>query len=354
MGLQNRYADMVLNLLVRPEEINRQDKVSALQLGDVDWNFVLQLAQRNVITIRLFEALQDVGIAVPNRTYRNVVEAERARIRRMMELINRISEVLEREGIEYVFMKSFQHYPDMGEDADLLVLDRSSMVDLVIINSLRASVSKGSLSHKLAGKQGYEIHGYSSPLEIHHGRLGHVGEHSLYPKILTRNRQRIRLDGITTFIPSPEDQLIIQVLQRIYSHLCIRLSDVIHAVSLIRREDLKWDYVLAITRRVGIFEGLCCYLSYITQIHKELFGTDAVPPEWREVLVRDCYGKVHFQGRHYSFPVALVLSKVYSKEILALVESWDGEGVARLCLLPPLAILVGLRLLGRWSSILPR
>ena len=335
-------------------QVLMRDGVRAGDLADVDWDVILQLVQKNLITIRTFEALRELGVAVPHEAYGDMVEREQLRIGRTMELIGRISEILEGEGMEFVFTKSFQHYPDMGHDVDLFVLDGSAKADVLITSSFRTSISKESLSHKLAGKQGYEIDGYPSPVEIHHGRLGHVGEHNLYPQVLMRNRQQVTVDGITTFIASREDQLIVQAMQRIYSHLYIRLSDVVHTVSAIRRGDLDWDYVVGTAKRIGIFDGLSCYVSYVNQIYSRLFQTDVVSPEIGKLLVRGGVGKVRFKGWHYHFPIVLTVSRVYSRQFFATVGSLNWEGAARLCLLPPLTALAGFRILARTGARISR
>ncbi|MDA2912737.1 nucleotidyltransferase family protein [Acidobacteriia bacterium AH_259_A11_L15] len=350
MGLESQYADITLRLLLRRERTGPSDGFRIGDLAHVDWDVVLLFVQKNLITIRMFQALQEFGVPIRHQAYRDMVESERGRISRTMELIGRISEMLEGEGVEFVLTKSFQHYPDMGHDVDLFVLDRSARVDMLIKSAFRASISKESLSHKLAGKQGYEIDGYPSPVEIHHGRFGHVGEHNLYPQVLMRNRQQVTVDGITTFIASREDQLIVQAMQRIYSHLYIRLSDVVHTVSVIRRGDLDWDYVVGTAKRIGIFDGLSCYVSYVNQIYSRLFQTDVVSPEIGKLLVRGGVGKVRFKGWHYHFPIVLTVSRVYSRQFFATVGSLNWEGAARLCLLPPLTALAGFRILARHGA----
>ena len=353
MSQESRYAHMALRLLLCEQGPVTHNVIDTNDLVNVDWDVILPLVKRNVLTIRTFRSLSELGISIPS-ICRDEMSKEQVRISKTMELIAQIDEMLGGEKGEFVFTKSFQHYPDMGHDVDLFVLDRSQEVDVLIDNVLSASALKGSLCHKLAGKQGYEIRGYPSPIEIHHGRLGHVGEHTIYPEMLVRNRRRITMDGIATFVPSPEDQLIMQVMQRMYSHLCIRLSDFIHSVLVIRQGDLDWDYIVGTTEQIGIFDGLRCYLQYVNQIYNELFGRDIIPPERREMLARGGIGEIRLKGYHYSFPTVKVVGRLYAKRIFAALGSLNWSGAARMCFLIPLAVLTGFRFFARRGALLIR
>lgn len=344
MSYESKYADWTLRLLLEPD---RGHYSSLNELGDVRWDVFLGLARKNVVLIRSYNRLEKLRV-IPDAAFREAEIEEEKRIRCTVELIERISEICAQGGIAFVFTKAFQHYPDMGHDVDLFVLDRSKRADTLIAETLGVSPAKGSLLNWISGKEGYYIEGYPSPVEIHHGRMGHIGEHNAYPDILMKNRTSISIGGITTFVPCPEDQLVIQVMQRIYDYRYIRLSDVVHTLTTIREDTLDWDYVVRTTNQIGIFDGLCCYLSYMDQIHDSLFEKPLLSPEVRKMLILDGWGKVQFRGGHYRFPNVSVM-RVYSKKFLAEVLSGNWEAVGRLCLLPPVAVLVGVRSLARWG-----
>ena len=320
------------------------------RLADDEWRALFCLAQTNVITIRLYERLRALGVPVPHDPWAPAVGAEKARIRSTIELIGRLTEICEAAPLDIVFTKSFQHFPDMGHDVDLFVMDRSRHVDGLLRERLGAAPGAGSLVHRLAGKLAYVVPGYSSPVEVHHGRLGLLGEHATYPAMLVRRRQPLEVEGVRTWIPSREDQLIVQALQRIYAHLSLRLSDVLYTVSIIRLPGFDWDYVVATARRIGIVDGLSCYLRYVEEVYRRSVGVPLESPDVRRLATARWAGHPQFRGYLYGFPRGRVLARVYAGKLLADVAALNWRGVGKLVLLVGVAVLVWLRILWRRAA----
>ena len=322
-------------------------------LDNLDWEWFLEFAQRNVILVRSNNCFREIDFEVPCEKYKIAVELEEERVGFALGLIDSIGKICSRAGVEYVFTKAFQHYPDMGHDIDLFVPSRSSRVDKIIGESLNSTHANGSLCSWIAGKSSYTIDGCSFPLEIHHGRLGHIGEHNIYPNMVMQNRRKVVIAGTSTWIPSPEDQLIVQALQRIYGHLYIRVSDVIRSFETLSTQELNWDYAFRITKQVGIFDGFSCYLNYIDEIHNSLFDRTLLPSEAEKALRLGRWGKVRFTGWYYKFPTVSVISRVYLTKLFTEVRSLNWESIARLCVLVPVAIWVAVRAVGlgiaKWS-----
>ena len=343
---ESQYADLCLRLLLDPQHGRY---FGSGEDADVQWDVLLRLARANVVLIRIHERLEQLGVP-PSEAFADAVAQEGQRICSTIELIAKLGELCSQHGIQFMFTKAFQHYPDMGHDVDLFVLDRSPNIDRLVTESLGASPGKGSFVNKVAGKTSYEFPGYPSPVEIHHARMGHIGEHNIYPRIIIQNRKEVVIGGITTFVPSPEDQLIVQAMQRIYGHLTIRLSDVVRTVATIREAGLEWEYVVRTAKQIGILGGLRCYLSYIDQIHAALFDEPLLAPQVRNELAFDEGGKVQFRGGYYRFPILPVTGRLYARKLLVEVGSKNWESVGKLCLLPAVAWLLWIRSLVRLGA----
>lgn len=331
---ESLYADLALRLLF--------ERTLPCQLNDSRWDLFLQLAKKNVVFIRLFERLTTMGI-IPSETVSHAVAQERERVRSAIELIGRIGNMCLQNGIPFVMIKAFQHYPDMGTDIDLFILDGSRSVDGLITESLSTTPISLDFATWVAGKTAYQIQGVSFPLEIHHGRMGHLGEHNVYPALMMRNRKQSDIDGINTFVLSSEDQLIVHVIQRIYDHYSFRLSDVILSIRLLREKALNWNYILSTTKQIGIVDGLRCYISYINQIHVSLFQQHLLCPAMEGLSVNREWGGVEFKNGLYRFGTVPVLTRVYAKKVLTELRAQNWESVARLCLLPAAAMVAGFR-----------
>src|SRR5205823_12418813 len=89
-------------------------------------------------------------------------------------------------------------------------------------------------------------------LDVHHGRLGVVGEHAAYPADLIRRRQSRMLAEEEYFVPAPEDQLILQGMSRIAGRRSFRLADAAATIRIIRGPPLDWGFVVSVAQPMGV------------------------------------------------------------------------------------------------------
>jgi hypothetical protein len=332
---QKTLAAAILQLLL--------DQSSQLfEMGEMGWHELLDVAARNCLLVRATEQLRELG-SFPPTFFSEAEKRERQRAQGQIELIRTISQVCSASGLEFIFPKAFRHYPDMGRDLDLFVLTRPEKVEALLVEALNASPLKKNFWNRLDGSVCYKIAGCESPLDIHHRRLGSLGEHGSFLEIILRNSKEIRIAGGKFLTPSPEDQMILQAMQRVYGRRYIRVSDIVSSISSIRKDDLDWDYLIKTTNQLGIFHGLCCYLSYVNQIHSEVFRSDLLSSELRNVLILDGWGKVEFEDPYYTFPNIRVAGWLYSKKLQAALLSGDFDVASRLCMTPLAAIASAFR-----------
>lgn len=333
------YAELALRLLLG---VDHSEKRNLDALNEMQWDVFFRLARKNVILVRIHDRLEQLGI-LQGTAFREAAIKERERIDSTIDLIGQVSEICAQEGTPFVMTKAFQHYPDMGHDVDLFVSDQSQFADHVLIKRLGLTPGKNSILNRIAGKTSYECRGSSSPLEIHHGRLGHLGEHNVFPLELVRNRQLLTIAGISTYVPCPEDQLILQTIQRIYGHFVIRISDVVQSVKLIQKEALNWDYIIRTARKIGVLSGLVYYLDFVDQIYRTLGQKSLLPEEIHEVFPSSRRATIRFIGLVYRFPILGISGRAYYKKLVSDLFAGNWEASARLFLLPPIATLVTTR-----------
>ena len=224
---------------------------------------------------------------------------------------------------------------DMGADVDLLLLSRSANLDRVILQHLTAE-ARGDLRSRMASATVYRVAGCPSLLDIHHGRLGVLGEHTALPALLVKNRQPTRVDGLRGFVPALEDQIMLQGFERVCGRRSLRLADVVFTVTTLRLA-LDWDYILGTTRELGGLHALSCYLGYVDQVYQRCFGRALLPPELRRELILDGWGRVTFGNTRLHFTALRANARIYLHEFDALIESRNWAGAGRLLLLPLVA-----------------
>lgn len=326
---ESRYASWVLRLLLSPDAV-------ADGLGALDWDVLLRVARANRVLVRTAERLAAGAIAVPER-FAAAVAGERRRIQATLALMQRVSRACQARHIAFLFPKAFQDYPDFGDDVDLLVLTRSTRVDGGIIEGLSASPVPRDWGERIAGAVTYRVTGCPSPLDVQHGRLGIVGEHDAFPQVLIEHARVTVVEGIEFAEPPPEDQLVLQGMQRVAGRLRIALCDVVFTVSTLRRATLDWDYVIATARQHGALPGLGCYLSYVDQVHHDVFGQPLLAAAVSRSLMLRGWGQIEFRKGGYRFPIVRANSRLYWRQFRQRIARGDWTGAARLCLTPVVA-----------------
>lgn len=318
------------------------DSSQAEKPREVSWEDLLKVAKRNVVIVRLADELERRKLSPPE-FFTAAVEEQRRLNREKLELLQRISRGCEENGVEFIFAKGFHHYPDMGGDLDLFLPRRSAETDEIVLRGLNATPNKKSLIDRLAAARCYTVGGSGLKLEIHHGHMMAYGEHHSFVATLIKNARRTEVEGDDILIPSPEDLLVMQGTQRVYARSCIRLAPIVYTIKSLRRDHLDWDYVLSTARRFNAFLGLSCYLSYVNQIHREVFGGELLPAEIKKSFATHDWGLAEFKDGAYRFPHVRVARKVYLNMFREAALSGNWKSLSRLCLAPFVAATAVLR-----------
>ena len=312
----------------------------------VDWPLLLALAQQNGVLVRLAEQLERGGLRPP-AFFAAAAERQRERAEAARSVMRHIADRCARHGIHFLFPTAWQHFPDVGGDLDLLVLSRARRVDAFILEGMAASLRAPDLRDRLAGTALYWLRESGLALDVHHGRLGVVGEHTAYPADLIRRRQSRMLAEEEYFVPAPEDQLILQGMSRIAGRRSFRLADAAATIRIIRGPPLDWGFVVSVAQHMGVLPGLCCYLSYVDQIYGALYEHHLLPPEARQVLAIDGWGSVAFREGRYRFPSLWIRNRLYWRQLATVAGAGEWRVASRLCLAPAMVVACSLGLVGR-------
>ncbi|HUG56104.1 MAG TPA: hypothetical protein VMJ92_03425 [Candidatus Limnocylindrales bacterium] len=288
-----------------------------------------RVLRRNVVLVRTSDLCRQLGAPVPRLEAAAV--AERARIDRVLETLAKVGVALEDEAVEYVLTKALQHVPDMGHDMDLFVGNDLGRVRAILERAVGATPARGSVVSRFAGKDAYEASDPPTPLEVHGGRLGHFGEHADIARALLAARRRATITGLEVWVPSPEDQLLLQVIQRVQAHRHIRVSDVLVTLDLWGSAALDRERVLRLAEEVGILGALRWYLAVVNGLAQRAgapaFGDESLP----EVVPPPA------RSDGYAVPLG-VTARTYASAALADLRSGDLESAGRIAVIPALAV----------------
>ena len=343
LGLaEQQHATLALRLLLD----RRGDRPAEIA---VDWPLLLAIAQQNTVLVRLVERLPLAGLEPP-AFFLAAAERELERTRTVFTLMRRLGERCEQAGLAYLFPTAWQHYPDVGGDLDLLLLSRVQDVDRLILADTPATLRARDLRDRLAGTALYWVPEVALALDIHHGRLGLVGEQETYPAELVLRRRRHMVAGEERFAPAPEDLLILQGMSRVAGRRSFSIADAAATAGVVRGQQLDWTYLVDMARRIGVLPGLSCYLCYVDQIYGALYDRHLLPPEARRILTLDGWGAVAFRGGRYRFAALRVRNRLYWRQLATAAVAGQWRVASRLCLAPAMAAACSLGLVGREAT----
>ena len=260
---------------------------------------------------------------------------------------------LEEQGIAIMVIKTLDHWPDIGSDLDLFTMASAGEVCHVMTSVLGAETLPQSWGDKLACKWNFRVPGLSVPVEVHVKRLGQTGEQCTLPQQLFESRIRREVHGQFFRVPSPEHQIAIVALQRMYRHFYIRLTDIVNVARLLRSSALDLERLREITEPVALWPGIATLLQIVSGYSEHYGGTPlALPAEVRDAA---CFteGSTYVDQSFLRIPMVPQATGLYCRQWGKTAASRNFRSLSRLTLLPFLAAaaMVNFRLTGNDKGI---
>lgn len=327
---EERLGKLVLELLTGGDTRPALDRA--------DWRLLTSLAAGHAVLARLATRLGTLGVRAP-RDFVSAAGAERARAAAMLDLLRHVQAAAARHGVTWMVPKALQRYPDVGDDVDILVFSRHAGVDRLLLEDLHAIARRPTLAMRVAGSTEYavapaEAAGPRLMLDVHHGRVGSAGQHVGFADVLARSARAVTLAGTEFRVPSIEDQLVLQGLEKVSGRRCFHLCDVLQTIQIVHEPRLDWDYVLATVRTHGGWEGLSCYLRYVDGVHTRLLGQPLLPAEPRRALALEGWGRPELGAGGFRFPALRVTGRVFRRQLGRAVGAGNWDAALRLSLWP--------------------
>lgn len=314
--------------------------------ADGDLEELRKLSITNHVIVRAFEPLKQILAKVGKQAEAEwVAEAlrkEDVRIQHALEFLSRICGTLEESGCPVVVIKSLDHWPDLGSDLDLYTdADERNLVD-VMRKRFNATVADRSWGDRLANKWNFMVPGLPELVEIHVGRLGQTGEHTVLTRSLSA-RTRMATVGARSFrVAAAEDRIIISTLQRMYRHFYIRLCDVVDNAFLLDSHAVDFGYLHSLGEAAGIWHGISTYLTIVSEYVEEYRGYGVPLPLLVTRSAQFSTEKVRFRRDFLRVPILPHSLNLYARELTTLLLRGDLRNTLRLSLLPGLATAAAL------------
>jgi hypothetical protein len=228
-----------------------------------------------------------------------------------LQLVIATHKLLQENEVKYAIIKFIDNPWVMMTDIDILPASPSEELKAVEV------------LHK-KNFRFYEFRFLSDPLKImaknpecsdlsvdFYPRLVWIGKRiSDFEEVMARIRAK-EVCGVKVAVPSPEDDILL-IASHAYSHLYLKLPDILHGLEQIYNGNIDWKYVISSCEKNGILHAVYTYLLLLDQYSRVFHGINAVPQE--VIASFQCYRVcrrvekwVESQLETVSFPVKIPL-----------------------------------------------
>ena len=194
-------------------------------LDQNDYYEIINFLKKNLILLRFIDKCKQNKINLV-KNFRILEKNEISRRNNIFKLADKINGIAKKNNFTVFFPKLFIHYPDIGNDLDLVVTNKVFLKK--ILNNFSYIREKRSFINYLSSKLNFSIDKFNVNLEVHKNNIGIFGEfHFLkknffkYPKKITKEKFEINTynnANLYTYF----------IIQRIYSHYSFRITDIIY------------------------------------------------------------------------------------------------------------------------------
>ena len=256
--VSNEILNIILNVMIKSKVHIRESKRIVYDQE------VLNMLKENKIILRYFAILSEHKILIGENILVEI-DREKKRIQKLEIVMGKINVELKSYNSDYTFFKNYQHYPDMGDDIDILVINNYNKIEKHLMKKLDIVEKKKSFFHKIAHKKMFVEKKYGCEIELHNQRLGRVGEFNF-----GKNKIRELFDkNNNLYLPNLEFQLIINIIQRVYTRSYLRISEILLFIKILNRGKYNFKKLEDIADNFGIRMGLSLYIKIINTLFEE-------------------------------------------------------------------------------------
>ena len=316
-----------------------------------EWSTFLSFAELQRTSIRTLKLLlqwAQAGRFQPQfqtpQELGDLAQAQQRQVEYALSTLSKVVAALALTGHDPIVIKTLDHWPDIGSDLDLFSSANESDVVRVMRSELQAEPQAQSWGDKLAHKWNFRIPGLPQLVEIHVGCLGQTGEQDELPAHLLATSVQREVGLFQFRVPSPEEQVTIATLQRMYRHFYIRFTDLVNLTGLVRARRLDFARLRTSSQGWSIWPGVATLLK-ITSDYNVRAGTSALPLPQFVVDAARFGADVTYVGEQFlRVPMLPQGSELFLQQLIRTGAARRFRAAARLSLLPALAAVAFLNL----------
>ena len=307
---------------------------------------LLSLADSHHVLVRALQTAHalaagnaDTGLIAWTET---VLATEQARIDNALRHLDEVCRELEAANCPVVVMKSLDHWPDLGNDLDLVTTASERRIVRLMRDKFQAHREPRSWGDRLANKWNFALPGLREAIEVHAQRLGQTGEHTALARRVIERSVPKEVGGYIFRVPAPEERIIIATLQRMYRHFYFRICDVLDTANLIESGAVNFAELRHSADLGGIWPGVATFLVIVSDYVQSYRGKGVELPAQVVTAAKFGGNRITVRDRFLRFPLMPQGAELYGLQMRQTAARGNLPAALRLSLLPPLASVAAL------------
>lgn len=271
------YEDYLLFLVSINEKLDSAAVYSPTNRR-IRWDYLIYLAKKNQVQFHFFKNLVELFPDLPELIDLHFKKVEKD-FNIFWQTTYSILEILHRHDIYPLVIKTVKEYDYYDSNLDLVFQKEDWHKAIKIIENQGYLPSK---SFKEPDKLMYRK--FVNQKQVYPGIHFHKaitwnGVGYLENKILWSRKQEISINGTRVWIPSIEDDFLINCAHIIFENYELTLGDFFHLSGIVQQEDLDWQYVMESSQKNGWNLALHSVLKHFSRFFNLIFHKSPFSPQ---------------------------------------------------------------------------
>lgn len=304
-----------------------------------EWEDFFNYTRSNRVLFRVLKELERVDYVDNKELFKKKIKYCKEFLRYGLEIIDKIQEAFQKEGVRFVIFKTIDDFPDLGEDIDVLILEEElPQAKKVLLRLKPHSIEKGIWGSEYAKKLHIKFKNEKWDVEVElYPKFSLKGESYISEKEIIDNSSYVTLYGYKIKIPSQEDSFLLRVIHSIYRHGgLIRITDIVNTIIFLKYNRFDWDKFISKVKRLGLLKGSIIFVSIIKKFIEDKEVKDNLERAFRNIKIISLSND---KLPPFRIPAALLLIAFWEKFLHELYK-WRIINVIKLLYVCILHLLV--------------
>jgi len=274
--------DAIILFYSIPFKTNRRLKLHS-SWDELNWKYIFHTATINNVEYLLFNNLiKKEQNNIPLKIMHKIIKLKKLcdyEMSKSFFSFSYINETFKKSNIPFLVFKSIAPYNFVRDDIDILVrskIDFQIAKRILVMDGFHGS-DENNLAIHFDKENQLQIDLHPQISWNMFGRSGN-GFHLLDEDNLWSRKREADISGISVYVPSVEDDILILCAHSIFQHHYITLNEVFHIGELIRLSpNIDWNYIFSSANKFGWTSILCFTLFIIYQKYTHLYIKEIIP-----------------------------------------------------------------------------